>query len=1357
MKKHILLFILLNAFFLVEAKYYDLVNITNNDGLSNSSVTTIFQNSSGLMWFGTWDGLNAYNGREFKVYKPEPGNSQSICNNIIRDIIEEDEETQWIATDLGISRMDLQRKTFECYFSDGKDHTVYNEHSFLIAKNSAKQVFAAVYEQGLFLFSNEEKDFRKLEVTDDFRYKKIFFDLDDNLWVFTEDRGLFKIVFKKGEIEQNYVHGVVEFPHVKNILSVFYNKDNEIWIQTTDNKLLTYQISEGLLKKPGVNTSPVGSIRTILFAEDYQLWGTDHGLFRFNLKTKSLEPILNNVSVLSLYAGSQQIIWVGTDMQGVWMLTPPRKNFRTYAAENIEHFGESAVRTFFIDKKDHLWVGTKGSGIYVFNETGNNKQLKTVRRFTTRQGLLSNSVFAIVPGSEKEYWIGTDGSGINYYDVQTQKINKLFIPDRLKNQVNLSAVYSIYVQNWNTIWVGTSGYGMYKLVINKATQPYSISAYKQYVYRNDDPNSLSNNIVYSIIQDDSLHLWVATRGGGINRFNIDTEEFQTYRFSLDNRGFISSDDVLCLYKDTQGMLWAGTSMGLNKLIRFDDGKPVFMRFTENEGMPNNTIHGILEDQENNLWLSTNQGIAKLIQNEGDYRIVSYYKKDGLQNNEFSDGAFFKNKKTQELYFGGISGFNIFSPVEITHGGYMPSLYLDAFLIDNTEVFMDDYLTHSKSGHRLELSHEHKSFSFRFIPMDYLAGSKCELAYMLQGFQEDWVQLGTSNTIVFSNLPTGNYTLKVKCSNAEKIWSDDYITIPIRMNPPWWQSVYAYLSYVLLFILFFLGVLRFIKYQMKVKQDIRLKELEKEKAEEIHQAKLRFFTNIAHEFSNLLTLIYGPCEQLLKTNADDNFSQKYISIIKSNSERMQRLIKQLIDFRRAETGYLRTFIEKVDITELVRFVLDNFLEVFEQKKIKLVQNFSPANISWNTDRDSLEKIVFNLISNAAKYTPDEESIEIDVKINENDHQLQLRITNTGIGIKEPDHQRIFDRFEVLDRLEKQVVKGHTSTGIGLALCKSLTELLHGTIGLESDGETFTSFFVSLPKQEIDSTELPQDAEVSSEQVHHKVFKTNRPEIKNDISVIPDTTKNGLLLIVDDDPDICELLKEFLIEKYEIAIAGNGQEAIELMKLRLPVLIISDVMMPVMDGVEFLKLMKAQELTRHIPVILLSTKGSIESQIEGLETGADAYLSKPFHPRHLEAMIERLLQRNKTLLDFSESPYAAITQFGGKTIHKEDKELILRITSIIYDNIDNESLSVDLLADELALSRMQVYRKIKEITNQTPTEYMRFIRLKHAEKLLKTTNKTVLEIMYACGFNNKSYFYREFAKMFNDTPNEYRKKL
>lgn len=1358
MKKHILLFVLLNTCFLLQAKYYDLINLTNNDGLSNSSITTISQHSSGLMWFGTWDGLNAYNGREFKVYKPEPGNPLSICNNIIRDIIEENNETLWIATDLGISRMNLQRETFDCFFSDGKDHVVYNEHAYLIAKNSMNQIFTAIYGQGIFLFSREEGVFEKLQSAEGFLFKKIFFDLDDNLWIFTEDKMLFKIVFKKGEKDQAIVHNIVEFQHVKNIAAVFYDGNNEVWIQTADNQLFSYSISEGLATQHVFESSLVGSIRSMLFMETYQLWGTERGLYRLNLETKSLEPILPNLSVLYMYAGSQQIIWVGTDMQGVWMLTPPMEKFRTYSAENIEHFGESAVRTFFEDAQNRLWVGTKGSGIFVLDKTIDNQQLQTSIRFTKEDGLLSNSVFTIVPGGEKEYWIGTDGSGINYYDLSAQKIQSLVIPDDLKNQVHLSAVYSIYVQNQHTIWVGTSGFGMYKLQIDRSTYPYSISAFKQFVYHNDTDNSLSNNIVYSIIQDDDTHLWIATRGGGINRFHIEDEIFQTYRFSLDNKGFISSDDVLCLYKDTQGILWAGTSMGLHKLICFDENRPVFKRFTEQEGMPNNTIHGILEDQDNHLWLSTNQGVAKLIQQGEDYRIVTYYKKDGLQNNEFSDGAFYKNFKTQELYFGGISGFNIFNPAEIRYGSYMPSLYLDAFFIDNTEFVLEDYMKVAKGKSSLVLSYKNKSFSFRFTPMDYLAGSKCELAYILEGFQKDWVQLGTSNAIVFSNLPTGHYSLKVKCSNAEKIWSEEFLTIPISMNPPWWKSFYAYIAYFITLVLLFFAVLRMIRYQMKVKQDIRLQALEKQKSEEIHQAKLQFFTNIAHEFSNLLTLIYGPCEQLLRTHAVDKFSQKYIHIIQSNSERMQRLIKQLIEFRRAETGYLHMVIEQIDIEELIRFVLDNFLEVFEQKKIHLVQNFSSPNIRWNTDRDGLEKIIFNLISNAAKYTPENETIDISVEIDDANRCLQLRITNTGVGIKETDHYRIFDRFEVLERLEKQVMrKTQMSTGIGLALCKSLTEVLQGSIHLESDGATYTSFFVSLPEQEVPATEFSERSELSKEKMQISPIGAKPLDVAGEIASIPDTQRNGLLLIVDDDPDICELLKDFLIDKYEVATAGNGQEAIDLMRLRLPVLIISDIKMPVMDGIEFLHLIKSQELTRHIPMILLSTKSSIENQIEGIETGADAYLGKPFHPRHLEAIIERLLDRNKTILDFSKSPYAALAQFEGKLIHKEDKNFMYRVTSIIYDQIDKDALSIDSLADELAISKMQLYRKMKEITDQTPTEYIRSLRLKHAEKLLKTTNQTVLEIMYACGFNNKGYFYREFAKRYHNTPSEYRKKF
>lgn len=1354
MKQWLLLFLIGITPIQTTARSYDFSNLTNNDGLSNSSINTIFQNSKGLMWFGSWDGLNVYNGREFKVFKPDPGNPNSISNNIIRDVVEENANIQWIATDLGINRLNLQTRSFEHFFVDARSQAVYNEHSFLIAKNSSDKIFAAVYGLGIFFFQDKEKTFTPLDLANDFKLKKIFFDLDDNLWVHTEDRNLFKIVFKKGITDKVQAQSIVKFQHAQNITAVFYDKNNEIWMQTANHQLLSYRISEGMLVKHQQLPSEIANIHAMLFLDDHQLWGTANGLFRFDPTEKTTEIILNNISVLSLYEGTQQIVWVGTDMQGVWMLTPPREKFRTYSSENISNFGKSAVRTFFEDPSGILWVGTKGSGIYQFKKSNNEGQLNLVRRLTTDNGLLSNAVFTIVPGSENEYWIGTDGSGINYY--RNNSLHKLYIPDSLKKQINLSSVYSIYVPDNSTLWVGTSGFGMYKLLIDRSTRPFSIKSFKQFVFRNDQPTSLSNNIVYSIIRDDDEHLWIATRGGGLNRFNTDNEQFQTFRFSMDNPGFISSDDVLCLYKDKKGFLWAGTSMGLNKLLRFDQGKPVFARFTEKEGMPNNTIHGILEDKRNNLWLSTNRGIATLIEDENNYRIISYFKKDGLQNNEFSDGAFYESPTSNELYFGGISGFNVFNPLEITHSSYMPPLVLDAFLIDNTEINLDSYLRRSGNKEQLVLSHKNKSFSLRFIPLDYISGSKCEIAYMLEGFQKDWIQLGTSNIIVFSNLPKGNYVLKVKRSNADKIWSDDYFYLPIKMNPPWWDSTLAYILYVVILILLVTGILRFMRYQITVRNNVRLKELEKQKNEEIHQAKLRFFTNIAHEFSNSLTLIYGPCEQLLQTHATDGFTRKYINIIKSNSERMQTLIQQLIEFRKAETGHLRIKIEPVDVTELIKFVLDHFLEMLEQKKINLKLTFTPEVILWNTDRDSLEKIIFNLVSNAVKYTPADENIEVQAEISA--AEMQLRVTNTGVGVQEGHRQRIFDRFEVLERFEKQVLKGlETRSGIGLALCKNLVEVLQGSISLESDGSTFTTFVVRLPKQEAETVTINEVSEEHLSEIQ-KIILPDPPVYASNDQMLPTLAeKNGLVLIIDDAPEIRQLLRELLGDKYDIAEAANGQEAIGIMKQRMPVLIVSDIIMPVMNGVEFVKIMKDQELTRHIPIILLSSKSSVENQIEGLEVGADAYLSKPFHPRHLEAMIESLLHRNKALLDYSESPYSAIDQLDGKLIRKEDKNLIVKITTIIHSHIDNESLSLDFIAGEIALSKMQLYRKVKEIMGQTPTEYIRSIRLKHAEKLLKTTNKTVLEIMYQCGFNNKAYFYREFAKKYHETPNEYRKKL
>ena len=1349
MKNTLIIFCLLISFSL-SAKNYDIVNLTNNDGLSNSSINSIYQDSSGLLWFGTWDGLNVYNGRNFKTYKPDPGNAQSISNNIIRDIVEEQKNIQWIATDRGINRLDTRKNTFERFFTDKGNQTIFSEHSFYIARNSSNRIFASIYAQGVFFFNAASHQFEHLKAVQNFRTKKIFFDLDDNLWVYTEDKVLFKIVFKKGKSKTPAIENVVQFQHVKNIESVFYHSNNEIWMQTTDEKFYSYHISEGVVIESPIKTEKTGVLRAMLFMNGYQLWGAASGLYRYNLKTNVLETVLPNVSVLSLIAGTQQIVWVGTDTQGVWQLSPSREKFHTYSAENIQAFGSSAVRTFFEDRNRALWVGTKGSGIYTFNRKTDNQESGFNQHFTTANGLLNNSVFTVVEGQENEYWIGTDGRGINYYDTKKLKMCTLLVSDSLRRKVNLSSVYSILPTDNNVLWVGTSGYGMYKLEIDRSTNPYSIKNYKQYIFKNNH-SSLSNNIVYSIIRDDASHLWIATRGGGLNRFNRQTEQFQNFRFSSNSSDFISSDDILCLYKDTRGILWAGTSMGLNKLIRFENGKPVFTRYTEKEGMPNNTIHGILEDKEHNLWLSTNKGLAELVHDRKNTRIVSYFKKDGLQNNEFSDGAFYQSPYSHQFYFGGISGFNVFNPLEITHSNYIPSLIMDAFFVDNIETNFSDFLAMKSSDQTLILSYKIKSFSFKFIPLDYLSGTKCEISYLLEGYQKDWIQLGTSNTIVFTNLPTGKYVLKVRCSNADKIWSEQYFSLPIIMRPPWWASTIAYFCYFVLLIGLVIVIHRFIKNQLNARNNILLKELEKQKIEEIHQAKLRFFTNIAHEFSNSLTLIYGPCEQLLRTHATDGFTRKYINIIKSNSERMQTLIQQLIDFRKAETGHLQLKIERVYIPELVKFVIDNFMEVLEQKEIQLSLTFSPKTFHWQTDRDSIEKIVFNLVSNAVKYTP--ANHEINVVVETIDDRLFIRVTNTGVGIKLAYQQSIFDRFEVLDRFEMQVSKGiETRNGIGLALCKNIVEVLQGTISVESDGETSTSFIVSLPELALDKT---QNSINSAAPIPKSIVETNEDELHDKIRIsIPDTKKEGMVLIIDDEKEIRELLSDFLSDRYEVAEAANGQEAIELMRIRMPLIIVCDIIMPVMNGVEFVKTMKEQELTRHIPIILLSSKSSVESQIEGLEVGADAYLSKPFHPRHLEALIESLLHRNQAVLAYSESAYAALEQFEGKLVHKEDKDLMLRITQIIHDQMDNESLTLDFIASETALSKMQLYRKMKEIIGQTPTEYIRSIRLKQAEKLLKTTNKTVQEIMYTCGFNNKAYFYREFAKKYHLTPKEYR---
>jgi signal transduction histidine kinase/DNA-binding response OmpR family regulator/ligand-binding sensor domain-containing protein len=1350
MRKTIIVLFLLVSFFL-SAKDFDLLYLTNSDGLSNSSVNHIFQDQEGLIWFGTWDGLNAYNGRDFKSFKPNWEDVNSISNNIIRDIIEENNHLLWITTDKGINRLDKKSHTFDRFFTEPSIRTILGEHSFCIAKNSYNHIFASVFEQGLYYFDNETKRFVRINLKITQRIKKVFFDSSDHLWLLSNEKQLYKVVFKKGNLATPVVEKTVQFEYLHNIDMVYCPIKNELWIQTLDYKLYQYRISDEVLTEYLPSNATNGKIKAMLYLKDHLLWGTQNGLFRLNLKTRKTEQLINNISVLSLFAGTQSIVWVGTDAKGVLQLLPLQDKFRVYTDKNTPSFSRDAIRTFCEDKSGKLWVGTKGSGIFGLQATSDAKHLVVKQHLSTQNGLLSDFVFTMIAGKGDELWMGTEGNainGINYY--HNQAIHTLDIAKLLKDKIYVTSVYALLFTDENTLWVGTSGTGMLKLEIDRSTNPYSVKAYKRYVYDQNQPTSLSNNIVYAIIQANEHSLWVGTRGGGVNWFDIDKERFDAYRFSNQNSDLISSDDILSLYKDKKGFLWLGTSMGLIKLLEIKNGKPIFVRYTEKDGVPNNTVHGILEDKNNHLWFSTNKGLAKLIQQKNNTRIVSYFQKDGLQDDEFSDGSFYESPSNHTFYFGGISGFNAFNPLELATNQYMPSLVLDRFYVDNIEKPMANFLKEKTGKESLEIPHTINSFSFKFIPIDYITGTKCEISYLLEGFQNDWIHLGTSNTLVFSNLPKGNFRLKVRCTNSDKIWSDQIYVLPITMLSPWWANKVAYICYCIVLILIAYRIYRATVNQLKIRNEMRMKELQKQKTEEVHQAKIRFFTNIVHEFSNSLTLIYAPSIQLLNNVANDYVNRKYVHTIKTNAERMQNLIQQLIDFRKAETGYLKLNIERVDVQELVTLVIDNFTDALEKKNITL--SFTPTVIYWHTDWDCMEKIVFNLLSNAAKYTPTNGKIEINTETRNS--LLYLQVKNYGVGIKVENRQRIFNLFEILNHFDSKTPKGIvTQNGIGLSLCKSIAEMLNGNIKVESDGETYTSFLVTVPESNFTDVSRTTSQFTNELEINSNLYRLEEAKSKNSSSSADDT-KKGLILIIDDEPQIRELLSDILGKEYTVITAANGNEAMELLKVQMPILIVCDIIMPQMNGISFVKNMKSQEQTRHIPIILLSSKAAVENQIDGLEQGADAYLGKPFHPRHLEVLIKSVLKQHKAVLDFNESAYASLVQYEGKLIKKEDHELILNLSKLIMERLEDEDLSLDAIADEMSISKMQLYRKLKGLTDQTPTEFIRNIRLNHAERLLKSTNKTVQEIMYDCGFNNKAYFFREFAKKFNQTPKQFR---
>ena len=1311
---------------------------TNADGLSNSSITCMYQDSLDRLWIGTWDGLNVYDSHEFWVWQHEPDDDNTISNNVIRGIAEQDGGIMWIATDYGINRINTRNSSVERFYLGYEHRNPTEEKTFSIAVSDEGEVFCAAKDWGIAFYNSTSGRMEAVNIPG--------ISTSDIAGIYCGGKGRLILISVNGSaalVRYTFPEpGKIDIIEKSDMLpgTTIYCLSvcrDILYMLTTDNEMLRYDTVTSTFTDR-IHVPVKGKVKAVaeLGGGRVALGFDSRGVCTLEPDTGALDwiPELSDINIFSMYYGSQDILWIGTDGQGLWAFyeDPFKMDKMTY----LQMSGTSTrypVRTFYKDNMGNLFTGTKGNGILV------TRGGKRVRSYSTSDGLGNNSVYALTGWEDGDILVGHDGKGINVISGKTGAVSRI-IPDK---DNDFGSVYNFLKDDTTGyLWMGTSGYGLVKAKIEKTSGEYRISDIRKYTSNPKEYTSINNNVVQALVQEGDSVLWVGTRGGGLNRLDLRTGNFTHYTVDTGDNP-ISSNDILSLHISRNGTLWAGTSYGLNRLVSYSDGACSFKSITTRDGLHNNTIHGIEEDHAGKLWLGTSQGLSVYEPNSG--KITNYYNDDKLQDNEYSDGACYADDSGL-LYFGGINGFNWFNPESIQPRSFEPEV-----LISRVTLSQDPDTDIMDNSGTITLRHNENFFNIYFTALEYINNSNCEYSYILEGFSGDWVQAGTSHSASFTNVPPGKYTFKVRSTNGDKVWSGKTTSIKIRIMPPWWATVWAYIAYTIIIVVAIFLIQTAINMRMKQKHRLELESLKRRQLAQTYEAKLRFFTNIAHEFTTPLTLICGPIEQIMNEYKLPAKVEKYNRIILNNAERMLRLIQELIEFRKADTGNQKPQYSKVDLTEMIMTIIDNFSEMKEEKQITMETSIGQG-MSVVTDHNSMEKILYNLISNAYKYTPDGGNISICAGTGPDG--ITISVKNSGKGIK-PEHLgQVFDRFVILDNYEYRASKGKTlRNGIGMALVSSLVKMLSGEIKVASEQGKYTMFTVTLPHvgEEMASTtaapDMRQDIKPAAEllQEEDERLQSNTQQANGKKSI----------MVVDDEAQIRDLVTDILGYEYRIIQARDGKDALEKLKDGIPDLVISDLNMPNMNGTELLKHLKANEITKFIPVIFLAFKTDIGEEIETYEMGSEVFIPKPFYPKHLKAVVHRILDSRSMLKDYYNSAISSSDIYDGTTVDAEDKKFLMQMTAIIEENITDENLSPNMICEKMATSRMQLYRKLKELTQQTPSEFIRNIKLEHAAHLLKTTKLTVQEVMFSSGFNNKSYFYREFAGKYMMSPKEYRK--
>jgi signal transduction histidine kinase/ligand-binding sensor domain-containing protein/DNA-binding response OmpR family regulator len=1359
--------------------------VAGSNPLSQTTITTILQDQKGFMWFGSTNGLHRFDGFSFKSYQYDPEARNGLQGTTVSCLYQDKAGKLWIGTvENGLNCLDLVTGHFTHYAHQAAD-----------AKSLGGDQVMGIAE-----------------------------DAEGFLWIATGASGLSRLDKARGTFTR-YKHQANNPGSISSdmIGSVYVDRSGTVWAGTSRAGLNRFDRKTGRFIRYENKTANEQSLLhnsawTIYEDKGGKLWiaGIGGNMHLFDRKTGQFQRFPNTVNEANVSDGLNVAMaisedptgryWVATLNNGLQQFDPLTHRYTPYKhqPDNPASIGDNTINTVYTDRSGVVWVGTYSAGIYKINQLGSRFQHYQMQSEAAK-GLSSNSISGVCESRSGTWWVGTIDGGLNKIDRQTGIITWYQHQSGNTNSLSSNTVRCVYEDHTGMLWVGTINNGLNQL--DPAT-----GRVKRYQAQTDTTTGLNDNIVLCVYEDQAHSLWIGT-GSGLTQFDRTTGRFIHYT-KLSANAAAGAEFVNCIWEDPTGLLWLGTSNGIkqfnprtrkftaytgstkasrntidsevNTLYQSHSGylwagsndglfqinlkTNAMIRYSVKDGLPSETITGILEDDQANFWLSTTGGLSKFTPATGKFR--NYNAWDGLQSTEFTVASSWKSK-TGELLFGGTKGLDVFQPTQLRDNVHVPTLVLTDFQVFNQSVPVQNSSAQADNPLMLPQSITEVSaitlpywanvFSFEFAALDYTQPEKNQYAYQMEGFEKDWVYSGSRRFVTYTNLDPGTYTFRVKGSNNDGIWNPAGRILKVTILPPWWRTWWAYGLYALLGV----GALYLFRHytltRERLKSDLRVKSLESQKLQEVDQMKTRFFTNISHEFRTPLTLILGPVEEMLDTTPMTSANQPKLKLVHRNARRLLELINQLLDLARLDAGRLRLQAQAGNLVTTVRTAVAAFETLANQRQIELQFSSSADAIEAYFDRDKLETVLYNLLSNAFKFTPEGGFISVSVSTPTNEPGIPRKtkhaqyatilVEDSGQGIAAHQLAHIFDRFYQADHSTFVEQEG---SGIGLALTRELVHLHEGEIYVNSQPGEGTSFAVFLP---MGHAHLKADQLRTDESVvpSYPALKPELSPTTNGIqaeTVYATTTTQPdlpLVLLVEDNADMRTYLQSSLGGGYRVVTAPNGAEGVHQATQLIPDLVVSDVMMPQMDGFQLCQHLKTDERTSHIPVILLTAQAGRESKLSGLETGADDYLVKPFDAEELRVRVRNLiLQRQKLRERFAGEIKLPPTEVAPPSA---DDLFLKKVMEVVEINMSNPDFNVDKLSREIGMSQSQLYRKITALTGINSSEFIRRLRLQRAAALLAAGRGNVTEVSYEVGFNNLSYFAKCFKELYGQSPSEY----